>query len=118
MSNLVGSLFLITECEKGQIKSVFLEKDVTKAKLYFKGYILDNEEESQYNLYRIADLTKSKRVIENYCFICNGTTAKREYKNEIKKIRQTVLKIEQGLIKSNAELVKEVFDWEFLNDIK
>lgn len=122
MAEVIYYVFLITKGLTGRekLQQVFLEKDISRAKLYFEAYILENENPNDYKLYRIAELDNRKRVKENYSFITGGYEIKAIKENKRQILTQMKLDIEKELNieknKTNAEIIKELFDGKFIDE--
>lgn len=123
MADIIYYVFLISKGITGHTRpqQIFMAKNISEAKLYFEGYILDNERANDYKLFRIAEMDNRMRVKENYAFITGGYEIKAIKENKKKSYNQIKLEFEKEQeIKKNekektkAEIVKELFEGKFI----
>lgn len=108
-------VFLILKGKKDQSDKsniplwTFISKNYTEAEVYFKGYITDEEDALLYKLYKIGEINERNELEPCKVFICGGYEAKARKQN-------FQLKLKNVLNKENIEIIKELFDGEYINE--
>lgn len=108
------------------IKNCFIENDYTRAKLYFKSWINDNENPMEYALFKLGEIQKDNTIKTMKVFIAGGyqvkATETEEYWREKNKELQKVIKknkenYEKAISATNqAKIIQLLFNGRLINE--
>lgn len=104
-------IFVITK--NNEPEQNFMAENYEKAKLYFQGYLLGDNEEYKYKLYKIGEIDKNLNVKTTKIYIAGGFETKNQYENDKELLEQLKLSYKPKFIdkkEPTTKIINELFD--------
>lgn len=99
-------MYIFAIIKKNKIVATFLEKNYENAKLYFQGYIYQDDKYFDYKLYKIAEINNELKITSMKVFITGGYETNNKQEWDKRKIEQQKLNIEKA--KKEEEQIKQI----------
>ena len=99
-------MYIFGILKKDKIVASFIEKDYDNAKLYFQGYIFQDNKFNEYKLYKIGTIDSDLKINPMKVFITGGYETKYKQEFDTKKINQ--LKLDEEKAKQETEQIKQI----------